>query len=73
MKRLIDFLQVHQKYSVVLANYGKTQPLKAGPLGRIRIPGARRFQGRLIGSAIIGPGDSATRMECAMGVKSARK
>ena len=33
-----------------------------GPFGRIRNPGVRRFHGRLIGSAIIGPGDSATRM-----------
>ena len=48
-------------------------PANTGPFGRIRNPGVRRFHGRLSGSAIIGPGDSATRMLWAMGVKSARK
>ena len=44
-----------------------------GPFGRMRIPGVRFFHGRFNGSATIGPGDSATRMHRAMGLKSARK
>src|SRR5581483_5005838 len=46
---------------------------KAGPFGLMRMPGRRRVQGRVAGSAGIGPGAAQIKSFSAIGSKSARK